>query len=190
MRRPVRPFTVEHKKSSRAAPAQEPPVVEMPSPPPEPVRPKPTEGGRWAAAEALFSIPAPGAAGTPDYASTAGVTGRILPSLDEPQAPVFVFEDEAPKRRGRKPGSRNKAPKIERERQGPQTVDNVVRNVFEFWAREDAGAELVDRESPAVVAPTPVAVLPSLELRRRGRLAREELPRGQRWKARLPRFAR
>ncbi len=127
---------------------------------------------------------------TTDSATTAGVTGRILPSLDEPPAPVFVFEDEAPKRRGRKPGSRNKAPKIERERQGPQTIDNVVRNVFEFWAREDAGAEPVEQEGPAVVAPTSAAVPPPLELRRRGRLAREELPRGQRWKARLPRFAR
>lgn len=190
MRRPVRPFTVEHKKSGRAAPAPESAVIEMPLPPPEPARTKPLEGGRWAAAEALFSIPAPSEPAAPTSQIAPGATGRILPSLDEPPAPVFVFEDEAPKRRGRKPGSRNKAPKIERERQGPQTVDNVVRNVFEFWAREDADAESVEQQSPAVVAPAPAAVAPPLELRRRGRLAREELPRSERWKARLPRFAR
>jgi hypothetical protein len=138
----------------------------------------------------LFSIPAPGVDEAPVTTAAAGVTGRILPSLDEPPAPVFVFEDEAPKRRGRKPGSRNKTQRTPREDHGAQTSDNVVRNVFEFWSREDAGAEPVGRESPAVVAPAPAVVPPSLELRRRGRVAREELPRGERWKARLPRFAR
>lgn len=188
MRRPVRPFTVEHKKSGRAAPTQEAGPVEMP-PLPEPAAPKAVDGGRWAAAEALFSIPAPSVTAA-SVTTASGVTGRILPSLDEPQAPVFVFEDEAPKRRGRKPGSRNKTPKIERERHDPQTIDNVVRNVFEFWSREEAAAGAAEGESPAMVAPAPAVVLPPLELRRRGRIAREELPRGERWKARLPRFAR
>lgn len=194
MRRPVRPFTVEHKKSGRATTAQEPAVMEMPAPPPEPVRQTSQEGGRWAAAEALFSIPAPDAVEATYPVGAAGGTGRILPSLDEPAAPAFVFEDEAPKRRGRKPGSRNK-PRAPLDDHGPKTIDNVMRNVFEFWAHEEEKNEPVEEEIEAITplfdeaASAPIVLQP-LALRRRGRLDREELPRGQRWKARLPRFAR
>jgi hypothetical protein len=55
-------------------------------------------------------------------------------------------------------------------------------NLFEFWTQEDeAGAP-----EPAAPAQTIAPII----LRRRGRLERAELPRGARWKARLPRFAR
>ena len=204
MRRPVRPFTVEHKKSGRATTAQEPAVMEMPAPPPEPERSKPQEGGRWAAAEALFSIPSPSVEDAPYPEAGAGGTGRILRSLDEPAAPAFVFEDEPIKRRGRKPGSRNK-PRAPRDDQGPKTIDNVMRNVFEFWTREEeaentngAGTDAVTpvsieaESAPILLQPLelqPLELQP-LALRRRGRLDRAELPRGERWKARLPRFAR
>lgn len=179
MRRPIRPFTVERKRSGRAAPAAEAPLLDLPAPPPETT--KAAEAPRWAAAEALFSTPSPadGANASPVFAEPAR---RILPSLIEPTVPLPKFDvEDAPRRGGRKPGSRNKSSRA-RETQGPKTVETVMRNVFEFWAREDESAE------PApVVAYAPA---PALALRRRGRIAREELPRGERWKARLPRFAR
>jgi hypothetical protein len=57
-----------------------------------------------------------------------------------------------------------------------------MRNLFEFWAAED--------EQPAQTPAAKAEPVAALQLQRRSRVARAELPRGERWKARLPRFAR
>ncbi len=205
MRRPVRPFTVEHKRGARSAPVSDTPMLEtptpMPMPMPEPARQWAPEPTRWAAAEALFSIP-PADAPEPAFAEPTNL-GRILPSLNEPAAPAYEFED-APKRRGRKLGSRNKTSRAMREGHGPKTINTVMRNVFEFWARDE---EAEDVQTPEIAAAhevmatyTPAPSAPDLfaaraditpgALTRRGRLVRGDLPRALRWQARLPRFAR
>lgn len=180
MRRPIRPFTVERKRSGRQAPGAEATVLDLAPPQPAPVETKPAGAPRWAAAEALFSTSAPAQSGAAAAGSAAPPARRILPSLVEP-APAPAFETDDPPRRGRRPGSRNKSPRAG-ETQGPKTVETVMRNVFEFWAREDDA----EAAQPARAA----APAPDLVLQRRGRVARAELPRGERWKARLPRFAR
>lgn len=200
MRRQIRPFTVERKRNARAPAPETPesgiekdssPAPLAPEPPQPLLAPKKTDAPRWAAAEALFSTPAPAAAAAPSPASAPGA-GRILPSLDEP-APVLhpsYDVDEAPKRRGRKPGSRNKPRNMPRDpQQGPKTIGTVMRDLFEFWAKEDAENGDARTSEPPAAAPDGAAPAP-LALRRRGRAVRDELPRGQRWKARLPRFAR
>ena len=206
MRRPVRPFTVDHKRGPRPAPVSDTPMLETPMPMPMPMpelarqwAPEPT---RWAAAEALFSIP-PADAPEPALAEPTNL-GRILPSLNEPAAPAYEFEN-APKRRGRKLGSRNKTSRAMREGHGPKTIITVTRNVFEFWARDveaddakavhdiEAEHEVKAAHAPAPSAPGLVAAgadVTSIALARRGRLVRGDLPRALRWQARLPRFAR
>jgi hypothetical protein len=194
MRRQIKPFTIEHKRGGRSPQPVEPLPFDIPAPPPEPAPVNSSGATRWAAAEALFSTqsPAPDKASDPEPAVVrpAATTGRILPSLIEPPAPTPVYDvEDAPKRRGRKPGSRNKP----REGQGPKTIDTVMRNVFEFWTREEEEEERPETEVAAAAPAIPVLALGAvvqLRLKRRGRVAREELPRGQRWKARLPRFAR
>ncbi|MDP2356700.1 MAG: hypothetical protein Q8M31_11655 [Beijerinckiaceae bacterium] len=207
MRRPVRPFTVERKRGARPAPVADTPLLETPTPMamPEPARQWAPEPTRWAAAEALFSIP-PADAPEPVFAEPTNL-GRILPSLDEPAAPAYEFEA-APKRRGRKLGSRNKTSRATREGHGPKTLQTVMRNVFEFWVRdEEAEARAPEAEAAQISAghdvkaahmPSPSApeffsagaVLTRGALNRRGRLVRGDLPRALRWQARLPRFAR
>lgn len=196
MRRQIKPFTVERKRNARAAGPETAdsgaardsiPAPPAPEAPQLLVAPKRSDAPRWAAAEALFSTPAPTWAGPPGPAG-APASGRILPSLDEP-APVLhpsYDVDEPPKRRGRKPGSRNKP---RDPQQGPKTIGTVMRDLFEFWAKEDAESGVARTSEPPAAAPDDAAPAPP-GLRRRGRVERDELPRGQRWKARLPRFAR
>lgn len=226
MRRQIRPFTVERKRSGRQAGTEamlpDPPVS---SPEPMPVktfdapRETPRDAPRWAAAEALFSTPAPEARKeSTGAADSPASTGRILQSLVEPPAPApaYAVEDapgsysgmDAPKRRGRKPGSRNKTAQARNpakgDEQGPKTIDHVMRNLFEFWADEDeqpAEAQAAPQTAPLAAPGAPQVAAPAspvardaaaepLRSPRRGRALREEFPRGQRWKARLPRFAR
>lgn len=200
MRRPVRPFTVEHKRGARPAGGNDTPFLETsaptPTPMPEPARYSAPEPTRWAAAEALFSIP-PADAPQPVIAEPANLR-RILPSLNEPAAPAYVFED-APKRRGRKPGSRNKTSRALREGDEPKTINTVSRNAFEFWARDEEAEDAVEMHDVVVEQLPEASALgsyavtidaPPLALTRRGRLVRADLPRGLRWQARLPRFAR
>jgi hypothetical protein len=189
MRRQIRPFTIEHKRGGRSPQPMEPQPFEVPAPSPEPAPVNATGATRWAAAEALFSAPSP-APNKPTEPEPAATTGRILPSLIEPPPPAPVYDvEDAPRRRGRKPGSRNKP----REGHGPKKIDAVMRNVFDFWAREEEESPKAEVAAAApavhVRAPAPTPAAP-LRLLRRGRVAREDLPRGQRWKARLPRFAR
>lgn len=208
MRRQIRPFTVERKRAGRVAPATEAlppePLVRLPEPAPV----KTFDPPGWAAAEALFSTPAPEKrkAAEPAAAGSTATTGRILQSLIEPPAPTpsYAVEDapsaysseERPKRRGRKPGSRNKISPSRNDEQGPKTIGNVMRSLFEFWANEDeqpaqvqAGPGMPEaaRSVPQTAHDFPAT---SPRLLRRGRAAREDFPRGERWKARLPRFAR
>ncbi len=211
MRRPVRSFTVEHKRGARQVTGIDTPLLETPAPTPmpEPPRQWAPEPTRWAAAEALFSIP-PADAPEPAIADEPTILRRILPSLNEPAAPAYEYE-EAPKRRGRKPGSRNKTSRAMRQEHGPKTVNSSIRSAFEIWARDEEAEdvrvvsaqtlpEASALESYAVEshAAEPCAVeshaiaadAPPLSLNRRGRLVRADLPRALRWQARLPRFAR
>lgn len=196
MRRPIRTFTIERKRPARIVMSNEAPLLDLapPPPPPEPMPANRPAVPRWAAAEALFAPqPAPPAPSAKN--GSAPVTGRILQSLVEPPAtPIPDLEEDMPKRRGRKPGSRNKArvPLHTPDAQdagahGPRTIEKVMRNLFEFWvAEEDAPAVEGAEERAPAAAPS----AQPLQLRRRSRIAREKLPRGERWKARLPKFAR
>lgn len=198
MRRPVRPFTVEHKRGARQGSVSDSPSFDtpapMPTPMPEPARYSAPEPTRWAAAEALFSIP-PADAPQAVIGSEPASLRRILPSLNEPAAPAYEFE-EAPKRRGRKPGSRNKTSRTIREEHGSKAINSVSRNVYELWAQdgeaEDAhAAEVVPLpETSAVESYAADINVTPLALSRRGRLVRADLPRALRWQARLPHFAR
>jgi len=202
MRRPQRPFTVEKKRGARAVAGERPQGAPERSDfePPAP-QPQPFDHAR-AAAEALFG----GAAGTarrkaaeenpePAPAQKPAQTdetlggpapggGRILQSLLDNAATAPEPEPEpAPRRRGRKPGSRNK-PKTPAE--APASAANAP--LFDF---ED------ESERPALVTPAPAMAAPApgpsparLALRRAGRVERASLPRAERWKARLPNYAR
>ncbi len=171
MRRSIRPFTVETKKTARRADkVDQPPQASMKSLfiEPEPAVEVRRHSPQRAAAEALFDRPAPVRAqpGAPEAGA------RILQSLIEP--PVFQGYDdlleEPVVRRGRKPGSKNKP----REDAPPPRQGRTLRP---SWADFIAEAE----------APEPAELT---SLRRSGRMARDYLPRGERWKARLPKFAR
>jgi len=200
MRRQIRPFTIERKRGPRTTGADAPLLDLAPPPAPAPNTPQRPEVHRFAAAEALFSTPAPAAPTSSSAADSANtgktaITGRILPSLVEPPAQHRAdLADDEPRRRGRKPGSRNKAREPlpganiqtfdppSKDAQGPLTIGNVMRNLFEFWAAED--------EQPAQTPVAKAEPVPARQLRRRSRIARAELPRAERWKARLPKFAR
>ena len=170
MRRPIRPFTVERKRGARPTPLRDPASEAPAAPITAPIMPEPRAPGaaNWAAAEALFR-----GAGErkPD------APGRILQSLVEPPAPEPERDPEPQVRRGRKPGSRNKPKTPQQAEQSPEPADIAL-----FAPEEPQPAARMDdaEAAPAVV----------IALHRRGRLSREDLPRGERWKARLPRFAR
>ncbi len=198
MRRSIRPFTVEKKKGGRAAEktatATAPPSVfadfEEPTPPRKSARHNPN----LAAAEALFGRPTETQAkAKAAEAEDANGKGRILQSLEElPPSPLEQMLAEPPTRRGRKPGSKNKAkepdeaapaePKKRGRKPGSKNKPRVTPDAAETMLED--------------VAPAPFAqqlnftITPLGPLRRLGRLDRSELPRGERWKARLPRFAR
>lgn len=147
MRRPLKPFVTEYKGSRRASPPfGEPAPVENERPAPKLAearpRPEPEDSYEAAmrAADALFSAPverkveAHGKqqenSGQPHTdAPSERNGGRILRVIDEAPPPQFAaLEAEfAPKRRGRKPGSKNKpkmpalTPAFE-----PQAVDHAL----------------------------------------------------------------
>jgi hypothetical protein len=195
MRRPTRSFTIERKKGARAGQDKAADAAPPPFEPPAPPQPKsrPADANR-AAAEALFKAPAraTGATDAPER--------RILQSLEEapPKFENYQPLAEEPKKRGRKPGSKNKpkdgiadAPKKRGRKPGsknkPKTAEPVLSTAA--WALMDDEDDVVASTTPLVVAP-PRAVTAVQALRRTGRIPRAELPPGQRWKARLPRFAR
>lgn len=187
MRRPIRPFTVETKKGARRADKAEAaptPFLELE---PEPVAERKRSTPQMKAAQALFDKPAPASAqpGAPEAGA------RILRSLIEPPPVLPVFDDfpEEPVRRGRKPGSKNKpregALASAKNRERPLWLDFMANG--DAGEHEAASAPEPDYEPPAILT---VAPLNLTSLLRKGRLARDQLPRGERWKARLPHFAR
>ncbi|MDB5572355.1 MAG: hypothetical protein JWN93_3538 [Hyphomicrobiales bacterium] len=186
MRRPLRPFTVEKKQGSRPAektastPAALPvfaDLLEDPAP-----RKSAHRDPNLAAAEALFSRPAAAE-------SDAADARRILPSLEElPPTPLEQLLAEEPKRRGRKPGSRNK-PKALGEESAAEPRKRGRKPGSKNKPRTAPGLEPEFMDN-FVVEPAPATFAPLTSLRRLGRIPRAELPRGERWKARLPRFAR
>lgn len=194
MRRPLRPFTVETKKGARRADKPSQPV-QAPSPflEPEPVTERRRSSPQMKAAQALFEKPEPARAlpGVPEAGA------RILRSLIEPPPPPLIFDDIAdePKRRGRKPGSKNKPRDVSLS---PKTLARP-ESFASPKHRSKFAAFMVDGEAEQPEAPRaqPAPQLATLQqpadltsLRRNGRLSRDQLPRGERWKARLPRYAR
>ena len=192
MRRSIRPFTVETKKTARRADkVDQPPQASMKSLfiEPEPVVEVRRHSPQRAAAEALFDKPAPVRAqpGAPEAGA------RILQSLIEPQ--VFPGYDELLEqpvvRRGRKPGSKNKPREDAPARAGQQKSQSAWSK---FMAEAQERASEPETELAFAFAPTPAPLAPEpaelTSLRRNGRLSRDQLPRGERWKARLPKFAR
>jgi hypothetical protein len=128
MRRPQKPFVTEYKPSTRRHPSSmgQPQAFADDG---ESTPPKPFDLGRsdpnarsedsyeaaLRAADALFSTPSPTAKVEPATPTDGAARpdrpgGRILQVIDDtPPEPVFEAEDDAaPKRRGRKPGSKNK----------------------------------------------------------------------------------
>lgn len=139
------------------------------------------------AAQALFDKPAPvqPQPGMPEAGA------RVLRSLIEPPPVVPVFDDllDEPVRRGRKPGSKN------RPREAPlPTARKSSRQSWADFMVQDDEAQSMEAGQPArepaesFVVVEMIAELPRLV--RTGRLSRDQLPRAERWKARLPRFAR
>lgn len=203
MRRPIRSFTVELKKPSRGATPDAPAPLTAPPATVEPQRPRAADPNR-ATAEALF---APQPARAPEAPARAGAggapTGRILPSLEEQPSPFADYEplEHEPRRRGRKPGSKNKpkpaaettAEPARRGRKPGSKNRPKVTPAPEHWITPDAALIPAEENDEANAAPAPQAPAPAApleSLRRIGRVARSELPRAERWKARLPRFAR
>lgn len=206
MRRPQRPFTVERKRGARAAAGDRPQAApelsdfEPPAPPPQPF-----DHAR-AAAEALFGGAAgaarrkaaeenPEPASAQELAQTGAALpgaapggGRILQSLLEPAGTTPEAElDPAPRRRGRKPGSRNKA---KAPTEAPARARKASAPLFDFEDEsEPAVLEMRAPDRAPGMAATPLAPA-RLALRRPGRVERGSLPRSERWKARLPSYAR
>ncbi len=123
-------------------------------------------------------------------------SGRILRSLEEPQAPSFAHLEEAlPKRRGRKPGSKNK-PKTSVRDDAPGTPMPTARptevaRTFQYAI--SACEPLAGAPSLASGARGAITALPPLPKRRATRPPRERfawvrtrLAPGERWKRRLP----
>lgn len=193
MRRPIRPFTVETKKGARRAdkPSEAAPMpfLELE---PEPVAERRRATPQMKAAQALFEKPAPAPAqpGAPEAGA------RILRSLVEPPPILPVFDDipDEPKRRGRKPGSKNKPREGALASSRLASAKKPAHPLWpDFMVIVDATGSVTASAPEPAYEPAAISAAAPLELtslRRKGRLARDQLPRGERWKARLPRFAR
>lgn len=171
MRKQPKSFTVEVKRRA-GAPARKPVFAETPHIDADSVA---------AAADALFGAPKSTPSPAPKSPAPAG---RILPclvteaALDAAQAEATV--EQAPRRRGRPPKPRNAdetAIAAPRKRGRPRKVP-LAEARFEFRDESDA---------MAVVPVTPYT--PSARAIGR-RSAVSALPRGERWKRRLPRVLR
>lgn len=218
MRRPVKPFVTEYRGAGRrqsAAGGQVPKAdfssldQEPPSPEPRPAFrsvAEPSEDSYEAAlraADALFSAkserpgaPAAVAAPEPDATSDAPEAhpagGRILRVLDEPPDPEMLRleAERAPKRRGRKPGSKNK-PK-------PAAIESESSPASLAHALPAMEAEVAPPASalPARVLAMPARLPAVLSSAARPPAAgdkyawvRTKLKPGQQWKRRLPKVA-
>lgn len=187
MRRPIRPFTVETKKGARRADKAETtptPFLELE---PEPVAERQRSTPQMKAAQALFDKPAP----TPAQPGAPEAGARILRSLIEPPPVLPVPDDfpDEPVRRGRKPGSKNKPREIallgSKKPELPLWLDCIANG--DVGEQEAASVAEPSHEPPAILTAAPLELT---SLLRKGRIERDQMPRGERWKARLPRFAR
>jgi hypothetical protein len=123
---------------------------------------------------------------------------RILESLEEQPSRFANYTPltEEPKRRGRKPadpeGDPAAAPPKRRGRKPGPAAPADAREDADLDGELDADADMIeDDDGWMEAAPAPAALPAELPtLRRAGRVPRSELPRGERWKARLPRYAR
>ena len=129
--------------------------------------------------------------------------GRILPSLEEPLAPIFADrEADLPKRRGRKPGSKNKPKTVAIDDFEDTRVPGAIVGqdawqpqyaMSETQSDADRLFEPAARGRPFSRIPSSMRPLPPLPANRamtasRERFAwvRRQLAPGERWKRRLP----
>ena len=123
--------------------------------------------------------------GAPQSAADPAPTGmgRILRVLDEePDPALLAMEAErTPKRRGRKPGSKNK-PKIADTYSAP-AIDAMPERIYAFESRHDHGGATTQRPPAAKII-----FFPPVASRGGERFAwvRTKLRPGQAWKRRLP----
>lgn len=210
MRRPVRPFVTEYRGGSRrpSSPGQgldvdifkaEPsPNVTGSWPPQAPSQPDLQEDGYDAAlraADALFAghrtAPSVQPAADGDAPKPGSPTGgRVLRVLDEAPSPEMLEmerleAEHAPKKRGRKPGSKNK-PKIAALEMTPPPAIAPAAPAIEAPALPAAtvAAALVAR----AIATAPRRTEPAVPGERFA-WVRTRLKPGQQWKRRLPKVA-
>lgn len=210
MRRPVKPFLTEYRGAARRQPA---PAGEGLATPPAPGQ---SVSGRFLtssqqedsydaalrAADALFSGPLAGSKpATSDTGSVSTVAeelspaphrtgGRILRVIDEPPLTAIaqLEAERAPKRRGRKPGSKNKpkAPLV------AETFPAVVSATGGSVALIAPSVTALQPNSPPTesLARRPAPARSTPETRRGEKYAwiRTKLKPGERWKRRLPKI--
>lgn len=215
MRRPVRPFVTEYRGGTRRPAGQgqgpeidlfkselaksdpgqsgSPPSWTSPIAPSQPDYPEDGYEAALRAADALFagnrtSGPQPAPDGE---APKPGSGGRVLRVLDEAPSPEMMrLEEEfAPKKRGRKPGSKNK-PKIAALTAEPVAAalpPATVQEARPLPALTSLAAVLT--EAAVAAARKPTAAAPAGPRGERYAWVRTRLKPGQQWKKRLPKVA-
>ena len=140
-------------------------------------------------ADAIFAPKPDDAAGT-----AAAGSGRILRVVDEEEAPEHgaLEAERTPKRRGRKPGSKNKPKIVVTNEDATFALPN--RHAKADWTTLFDDEDETD-EDETITPSTPLLphrafVVPSLRLRGEGRFAwvRTKLGPGESWKKRLPKI--
>ncbi len=103
---------------------------------------------------------------------------RILRAMDEPPPPEVIDFQEPPRRRGRKPGSKNKPKLVVAEAEAPP----------DFVEQEND--DLEDEDDVTEIATAPSPTFPSVPYRSRNSerfpWVRTKLKPGEQWKRRLP----
>ncbi len=173
MRKPTKSFTVEVKRRPTSL-SKKPMLVEAPAATPEPP-----------SAAALFSAP--------DKALVAAEPRRILPCLvtdaaiDAAKAAADTDDAPAPRPRGRPRKQRNAdelAPLAPRKRGRPRKSPVEAKEAAPTPVRQTAQPARPAQPSPALV------VVGAGSRASARRAAADDLPRGERWKRRLPKALR
>ena len=223
MRRPVRPFVTEYRGGTRRPSGQgHGPEIDLfkseagksepgaggPvswAPPTAPSQPEPPEDGYEAAlraADALFAGSRAAQHTPDDEASKPGSSGRVLRVLDEAPSPEMMrLEAEfAPKKRGRKPGSKNKPKLAALAAEAPVAPPTAMASEAPALpAVTSLAAVLTDAAlarkpvTAAVIAASArkpaTAALAAGPRGERYAWVRTRLKPGQQWKRRLPKVA-